>query len=136
ISRAAQDEFAFLSQEKYAKAEAEGRFNEERVAVEISLGKGKTELFEKDEHPRQTPLENLGTLKPAFKKDGTVTAANASGVNDGAAIMILASATAVKKYGLKPMAKIKSMAVAGVDPAIMGIGPVPASRKALERAGL
>src|SRR5690606_428420 len=107
-----------------------------RVAVEISLGKGKTELFEKDEHPRQTPLENLGTLKPAFKKDGTVTAANASGVNDGAAIMILASATAVKKYGLKPMAKIKSMAVAGVDPAIMGIGPVPASRKALERAGL
>ena len=89
-----------------------------------------------DEHPRQTSLEKLAALKPAFVKEGTVTAGNSSGINDGAAAMLLASEEAVKKYGLTPMAKIISMAVAGVDPAIMGIGPVPATKKALERAGL
>jgi acetyl-CoA acetyltransferase family protein len=89
-----------------------------------------------DEHPRQTSLEKLASLKSAFVKEGTVTAGNSSGINDGAAAMLLASEEAVKKYELKPIAKIVSMAVAGVDPAIMGIGPVPATKKALERAGL
>ena len=89
-----------------------------------------------DEHPRETSLEKLSALKPAFIKDGTVTAGNSSGINDGAAAMLLASEEAVKKYGLKPLAKIIAMAVAGVDPAIMGIGPVPATQKALQRAGL
>ena len=98
---------------------------------------GKEEiLFEKDEHPRLSPIEKLAALKPAFIKDGTVTAGNSSGINDGAAAMLLASEAAVKKYNLKPIAKIVSMAVAGVDPAIMGIGPVPATQKALLRAGL
>lgn len=136
ISREEQDQFAYRSQEKYKNAEESGKFVEEILPVTIDLGKGKTMLFEKDEHPRYSTLEQLAALKQAFKKDGTVTAANASGVNDGAAAMILASAEAVEKYGLKPIAKIKSMAVAGVDPAIMGIGPVPASEKALQRAGL
>jgi acetyl-CoA C-acetyltransferase len=93
-------------------------------------------MIDVDEHPRETSLEKLSMLKPAFIKDGTVTAGNSSGINDGAAAMLLASETAVKKYGLKPLAKIRSMAVAGVDPAIMGIGPVPATQKALQRAGL
>jgi acetyl-CoA C-acetyltransferase len=92
--------------------------------------------FEKDEHPRLSGLDKLAQLKPAFAKDGTVTAGNSSGINDGAAAMLLASESAVKKYGLQPIAKIVSMAVAGVDPAIMGIGPVPATKKALERSGL
>jgi len=92
--------------------------------------------FSKDEHPRETSLEKLSRLKPAFIKDGTVTAGNSSGINDGAAAMLLASEEAVTKYNLQPMAFIRSMAVAGVDPAIMGIGPVPASQKALQRAGL
>jgi acetyl-CoA C-acetyltransferase len=91
---------------------------------------------ENDEHPRQTTLEQLAALKPAFTKDGTVTAGNAAGINDGAASMLLASEGALKKYGLVPMARVVSMAVAGVDPAIMGIGPVPATKKALIRAGL
>ncbi len=93
-------------------------------------------MFEKDEHPRLTPLEKLSELKPAFTKTGTVTAANSSGVNDGAAAMLLASEEAVKKYDLQPIAMIKSMAIAGVEPEIMGIGPVLATRKALQRAGL
>ncbi|MEO7049950.1 MAG: thiolase family protein, partial [Ferruginibacter sp.] len=92
--------------------------------------------FENDEHPRLSSLEKLGQLRPAFIKDGTVTAANSSGINDGAAAMLLASEAALKKYNLKPLAKITSMAVAGVEPAIMGIGPVPATQKALKRAGL
>jgi acetyl-CoA C-acetyltransferase len=136
IARDAQDLFAFNSQEKYFAAHAAGKFKDELIPVTIDLGKGKTKVFVTDEHPRQTTLEQLAALKPAFKKDGTVTAGNASGVNDGAAAILLASEEAVKKYGLKPMAKIKSMAVAGVDPSIMGIGPVPASQKAMKRAGL
>jgi acetyl-CoA acetyltransferase family protein len=97
---------------------------------------GNKKLIDTDEHPRKTSLEKLSSLKPAFIKDGTVTAGNSSGLNDGAAAMLLASEDAVKKYGLKPIAKIIAMAVAGVDPAIMGIGPVPATQKALKRASL
>jgi len=136
ISREAQDEFAYHSQLKYEAAHAANRFADELIAVEIDLGKGKKQVFDKDEHPRLTPIEKLAELKPAFTKDGTVTAANASGVNDGAAAMLVASDEAVKKYDLQPMAIVKSMAIAGVDPSVMGIGPVPATRKALQRAGL
>ncbi|MBL0357294.1 MAG: acetyl-CoA C-acyltransferase [Chitinophagaceae bacterium] len=135
ISRHAQDEFALASQNKYATAYADNKFADEILPVRVQVGK---DIFDvdKDEHPRTTTLEKLAQLKPAFIKDGTVTAGNSSGINDGAAAMLLASETAVKKYGLKPMAKIVSMAVAGVDPAVMGIGPVPAVTKALQRAGL
>lgn len=136
ITRDEQDQFAYNSQEKYFAAHASGKFSEEIVPVTVDLGKGKSFVFDTDEHPRETTLEKLASLKPAFKKDGTVTAGNASGVNDGAAALLLASEQAVKKYGLKPMAKVKAMAIAGVDPAIMGVGPVPASLKALSRAGL
>jgi 3-oxoadipyl-CoA thiolase len=136
ISREEQDRFAFDSQEKYFAANEAGKFKQEIVPVTVDLGKGKTFIFDTDEHPRQSPLEKLASLKPAFRKGGTVTAANSSGVNDGAAALIIASEEAVKKYNLKPMAKVVSMAIAGVDPAIMGVGPVPASQKALKRAGL
>lgn len=135
ISRHAQDEFALESQDKYARANAENKFADEIMPVQVQVGKDVFD-FDKDEHPRTTSMEKLAQLKPAFIKDGTVTAGNSSGINDGAAAMLLASETAVKKYGLVPMAKIKSMAVAGVGPAIMGIGPVPATAKALKRAGL
>ena len=135
VSRAEQDEFAVASQLKYDAANNAGKFKEEITGVKIMQGKAEI-LFEKDEHPRLSPVEKLATLKPAFIKDGTVTAGNSSGINDGAAAMLLASEAAVKKYNLKPIAKIVSMAVAGVDPAIMGIGPVPATQKALLRAGL
>ena len=135
ISRHAQDEFAMRSQQKYADALKENKFKDEIIPVQVQLGKEVFE-FEQDEHPRLSSLEKLAQLKPAFIKDGTVTAGNSSGINDGAAAMLLASETAVKKFGLKPIAKIKSMAVAGVEPAVMGIGPVPASNKALKRAGL
>lgn len=136
INRAEQDEFAFKSQEKYQKAHADGKFENELVPINIKQKKGDDIIVTKDEHPRLSPLEKLAQLKPAFKKEGTVTAGNSSGINDGASILLLASEKAVKKYNLKPMAQIVSMAVAGVDPAIMGIGPVPATTKALERAGL
>ncbi len=135
ISRHAQDEFAFASQQKYEKALAENKWADEITPVQVQVGKDVFD-FEKDEHPRLSSIEKLGMLKAAFAKDGTVTAGNSSGINDGAAAMLLASEGAVKKYGLQPMAKIVSMAVAGVDPAIMGIGPVPATKKALQRAGL
>jgi acetyl-CoA C-acetyltransferase len=135
ISREAQDQFAFNSQEKYFNAEEAGIWNDEIVAVEM-LEDRMVSWFNKDEHPRKTSLEKLATLKPAFIKDGTVTAGNASGINDGAAAVLLASEEAVKLFNLQPIARISSMAVAGVDPAIMGIGPVPASQKALKRAGL
>ncbi len=135
ISRQEQDEFAFSSQQKYAAAKTANKWDDEIAAVEIN-SKGLISWIVNDEHPRDTTLEKLATLKPAFIKDGTVTAGNSSGINDGAAAMLLASEEAVKKYNLAPVAKIVSMAVAGVDPSIMGIGPVPATRKALERAGL
>jgi 3-oxoadipyl-CoA thiolase len=136
ISRQAQDEFAYQSQLKYEAAHQANRFNDEIIPVEIVMGKGKTHLVDKDEHPRLSPLEKLAELKPAFVKEGTVTAGNSSGVNDGAAAMLLASEDAVRKYDLQPMAVVHSMAIAGVDPRIMGIGPVPATRKALERGKL
>jgi len=135
IGRQEQDEFAFASQQKYAAAKAANKWDDEIAAVEINK-KGLISWVVDDEHPRETSLEKLGTLKPAFIKEGTVTAGNSSGINDGSAAMLLASEDAVKKYGLKPLAKVTSMAVAGVDPAIMGIGPVPATQKALQRAGL
>ncbi len=136
ISRHAQDEFAFDSQQKYFAALASGKWKDEIIPVEITPNKTDKIIFDTDEHPRKTSLEKLSQLKPAFIKDGTVTAGNSSGINDGAAILLLANEAAVKKYSFKPMAKVISMAVAGVDPAIMGIGPVPATKKALKRAGL
>lgn len=136
ISREDQDTFAVGSQEKYEAAFKAQRFDNELIPVHIPQRKGEDIIVLKDEHPRLTPLEQLAKLKPAFKQDGTVTAANASGINDGAAVLLLASEEAVKKYNLKPIAKIKAMAIAGVEPAIMGIGPVPATKKALQRAGL
>lgn len=134
ISRHAQDEFAFESQQKYFDALDKGKWKDEIVPVET--GSKEKIVFERDEHPRQTSMEKLATLKPAFVKDGTVTAGNSSGINDGAAAMLLASEEAVKKYNLKPIAKIIGMAVAGVDPSYMGMGPVPATLKALQRAGI
>lgn len=136
ISRAAQDAFAVNSQEKYQAAHEAQQFADELVSYTVSLGKGKTLHFDKDEHPRLSTLEALGTLKPAFKKEGSVTAGNSSGINDGASALLLVNKEALAQYELKAMAKIKSMAIAGVDPSVMGIGPVPAVRKALQRAGL
>ena len=135
ISRQEQDEFALSSQQKYFAAKAADIWADEIAAVEINY-KGLISWVVNDEHPRETSLEKLSALKPAFIKEGTVTAGNSSGINDGAAAMLLASEEAVKKYGLKPLAKIRAMAVAGVDPSVMGIGPVPATQKALQRAGL
>ena len=137
ISREDQDKFALNSQQKAAKAQAEGRFDLETVSVEIPQRKKDPIIFSKDEFIKaNSSLEVLGKLRTAFKKDGTVTAGNASGLNDGAAAMLLASEDAVKKYNLKPTAKIVSSAVVGVEPRIMGIGPVKASEKALAKAGL
>jgi 3-oxoadipyl-CoA thiolase len=135
ISREDQDLFALQSQEKYFAAKNENRWEDEITAVEV-YNNGLVSWVVIDEHPRQTSLEKLASLKPAFAKEGTVTAGNSSGINDGAAAMLLASEDAVKKYDLQPLAKIVSMAVAGVDPSIMGIGPVPATQKALKRANL
>ena len=135
ISRLEQDQFGLASQQKYFKAETSNRFAEERVALSVTKGK-EVINFNKDEYPRETTLEKLGALKPAFREGGTVTAGNSSGINDGAAAALVASEDAVKKFKLKPMARIVSIAVAGVDPATMGIGPVPATQKALLRAGL
>jgi len=135
ISRHAQDEFAMSSQQKYAKAHKENRFKDEIIPVRVQVGKDSFDV-EQDEHPRLTGLDKLAMLKPAFIKDGTVTAGNSSGINDGASAMLLANETAVKKFELTPIAIVKSMAVAGVEPAVMGIGPVPATQKVLKRAGI
>ncbi len=136
ISREDQDAFALASQQKYDAAHKANKFKEEILPVNIPQRKGDDIIFIKDEHPRLSPIDKLAELKPAFKKDGTVTAGNASGINDGAAMLLIANEDAVEKYNLKPIAKVKAMAIAGVEPAVMGIGPVPATRKALERAGL
>jgi 3-oxoadipyl-CoA thiolase len=136
IDRTTQDQFALSSQEKYFAALEKDLWKNEIAGVEIFGGKDEKVFFTTDEHPRKTSMEKLAALKPAFDVNGTVTAGNASGINDGAASVLLASEEAVEKYKLKPMARIVSMAVAGVDPSIMGIGPVPATRKALQRAGL
>jgi 3-oxoadipyl-CoA thiolase len=135
ISREMQDMFAFQSQQKYFAAQKAGKWEDEMAAIEMINDRLIT-WFAQDEHPRETTLEKLASLKPAFTKDGTVTAGNSSGINDGAAAMLIASEEAVKQFNLEPVARIVSMAVAGVDPSIMGIGPVPATRKALQRAGL
>ncbi len=132
ISRADQDAFALRSQQRAAKAARSGYFADEIVPVEVA-GRKETVKVDKDEHPRETSLEQLAKLKTPFRKDGTVTAGNASGVNDGAAAMIVASEAAVKAHGLTPRARILGMASAAVPPRIMGIGPVPASRKLMAR---
>ena len=137
ISREDQDKFALASQLKAAKATENGRLAQEIMPVEIPQRKADPIVFSKDEFIRaNSTIEGLQKLKPAFKKDGTVTAGNASGLNDGAAALIIASKEALEKYNLKPLAKIVSSAVAGVEPKIMGIGPVPATKNALEKAGL
>ena len=136
ITREMQDELALASQQKAAAAIKAGKFKDEIVPVEVKQKK-KTFLFDTDEHPREgTTLETLAGLRPAFKKDGTVTAGNASGINDAGACMILASEDFVKAHGLKPMAKIRSYGSVGCDPSIMGIGPIESTRQALARAGL
>ena len=135
ISREEQDVFAVASQNKAEAAQKAGRFNDEIVPFTISTRKGDV-VMDKDEYVRAgTTLESLSKLKAAFTKDGTVTAGNASGINDGAAALVLMSAEEANRRGLTPMARIVSWATAGVDPAVMGSGPIPASRKALERAG-
>ena len=137
IEREAQDKFSVWSQEKAARAIASGRFKEEIVPVVIPQKKKDPIIFDQDEFSRpETTLESLTGLRPAFKKDGSVTAGNASGLNDGAAALLLASGEAVAKHNFKPLAKIVGAAVAGVEPRIMGIGPVYAIRKVLERSGL
>lgn len=137
ISREDQDKFALASQLKATKAQENGRLAEEIMDVVIPKRKGDPIVFSKDEFVRpNSTIEGLQKLRPAFKKDGSVTAGNASGLNDGAAAVFVASGEAVEKYGLKPMARIVSSAVTGVEPRIMGIGPVTATQKALERAGL
>ncbi len=135
ISREAQDVFALQSQQKYIAALNACKWKDEIIPVEIAENK-ELSVFTQDEHPRETTLEKLAGLKPAFAKDGTVTAGNSSGINDGAAAMLLASEEAMQQFNLQPLARVVSMGVAGVDPSIMGIGPVPASAKALQRAGL
>lgn len=136
ISREEQDEFAHGSQLKYDAAHKAGKFQSELISVSIPQRKADDIVFDKDEHPRLSSVEKLASLKPAFKKNGTVTAGNASGVNDGSAAALVVSEATMKKYNLKPIARVVSMAVAGVTPDCMGIGPVPATQKALKRAGL
>ena len=136
IPREAQDKFALESQLKYAEALKAGKWISEIIPVAITPNRQEQVIVSTDEPPRATSLEKLGALKPAFTKDGSVTAGNSSGINDGASALLLASEAAVKRYGLSPIARVVSSASAGVDPAIMGIGPVPATRKALDRAGI
>ena len=137
VTRADQDAFALRSQQRAGKAIASGYFAEEIVAVAAPGGKGEPIMVDKDEHPRpETTLEGLAKLRTPFRNPGTVTAGNASGVNDGAAAMIIASEAAVKRHGLKPRARVLGAASAGVPPRIMGIGPVPATRKLMERQKL
>jgi len=137
ITREEQDRYALMSQQRAARAIQEGRFRDEIVPVVIPQPSGEPLVVDRDEHPRpDTTLEALSKLRPAFRKGGTVTAGNSSGINDGAAALLLAEANTARQLGLRPMARIVASAVAGVDPAVMGIGPVPAVRKALARAGL
>jgi 3-oxoadipyl-CoA thiolase len=136
ITREEQDAFAHQSQVKYQAAHEAGKFNDEMVPVEIDKGKGVRAYFEKDEHPRLSSVEELAKLKPAFVQNGTVTAGNSSGINDGAAATLIVNEATVKKYNLKPLARIAAVAAAGVEPAYMGVGPVPATLKALKRAGI
>lgn len=136
VTRLQQDEFSHQTQLKYQAAHEAGRFANELAPVIIPQRKGDAIVFDKDEHPRLSSVEKLGTLKPAFRANGTVTAGNSSGINDGAAALLIVGEQAVKDMNLKPMARVVSMAATGVHPDIMGIGPVSATRKALQRAGL
>ncbi len=136
IARADQDAYALRSQQRYAKARAEGFFAQEIVPVTIAQKKGEPLVIGDDEHPRETTLDALAKLKPIVRDDGTVTAGNASGVNDGASALLLASEAGVKAHGLKPRGRVLAMATAGVPPRIMGIGPAPAMRKVLAKTGL
>ena len=137
VSRADQDAFAAESQRRAAQAIADGRFSEEIVAVSIPQKKGDPLRFDTDEYPRAgTTVDTLSALKPAFKKEGTVTAGNASGINDGAAATVIATAKKATQTGTKPLARILGYVSTGVDPAVMGIGPIPAVRKVLDRTGL
>jgi 3-oxoadipyl-CoA thiolase len=136
VSRIDQDAFAYRSQKRAARAQAAGFFAEEIVPVAVAKGRSETMQIDRDEHPRETSMEALAKLKTPFRNGGTVTAGNASGVNDGAAAMIIASEAAVKRHKLTPRARVLGMATAGVEPRIMGIGPVPAVQKLLARLGL
>lgn len=136
VSREAQDEFAHHTQVKYQKANEASRFKNELVSVEIPQKKSTSIIFDEDEHPRLSSVEKLAGLSPAFKKGGTVTAGNSSGINDGAAASLIVNEATLKAFNLKPMARVVSMAIAGVSPDYMGVGPIPASQKALKRAGL
>ena len=137
LSRERQDAFALLSHQRAVAAIEGGRFDDQIVPVEVPQRKGEPVVVTRDEHPRaDTSMEALAKLRPAFREGGSVTAGNASGINDGAAATLVVEAGRARELGLKPLARIVSTAVAGVDPAIMGVGPVPATRKALERAGL
>ncbi|MCB0738020.1 MAG: acetyl-CoA C-acyltransferase [Bacteroidetes bacterium] len=136
ISREAQDRFAYESQVKYQNAHEAGKFADELLPVNIPQYKKDPIVFDKDEHPRLSPPEILAKLQPAFKANGTVTAGNSSGINDGAAVLLMVSEKVVMENNLQPIARVVSSAAAGVDPAIMGIVPVPATHKALKRAGL
>jgi acetyl-CoA acyltransferase len=136
IARPDQDAYALRSQQRYAKARAEGFFTHEIVPVTIAQKKGEPVVVRDDEHPRETTLDALAKLKPIVRDDGTVTAGNAAGVNDGASALLLASEAAVKAHGLKPKGRVLAMATAGVAPRIMGIGPAPAMRKVLAKTGL
>jgi acetyl-CoA acetyltransferase family protein len=136
ISRADQDAFALRSQQRTAAAQEAGRFRDELIPVRIPQKKGEEIVFAQDEHPRATSLEALAKLKGVVRPDGTVTAGNASGVNDGACAVLLANEASAAKYGLTPRARVVAMATAGVAPRIMGFGPAPAVRKVLAKAGL
>lgn len=136
ITREDQDAFALRSQQRVAAAQAAGGFDDEILPVSIAQRKGDPVVFSRDEHPRPTTLEALAKLPTPFREGGSVTAGNASGVNDGAAAALVASEAAVKRFGLTPMARITGLATAGVEPAIMGMGPVPASQKLMARLGL
>jgi acetyl-CoA C-acetyltransferase len=136
VTREDQDAFAYESQKRALAARDSGRFKDEIVPVVIPQRKGDPVVFEVDEHMKDTTVEKLAKLKPAFKKDGTVTAGNASGINDGASCVLVMSKEKAEELGVKPLCTIVSFASAGVDPSIMGIGPIPASKKALEKAGL
>jgi 3-oxoadipyl-CoA thiolase len=135
ITREEQDQFGLTSQQKYFAAHKAKKFKNELISVSVKKGKEEIE-FSTDEYPRETSIEKLAALKPAFKENGSVTAGNSSGINDGAAASLIVSEEFLKKLNVKPLARVVSMAVAGVDPAYMGVGPVPATKKALQRAGL
>jgi len=137
VSRERQDAFALRSHERAVAAIESGRFDDQIVPVEVPQRKGDAIVVSRDEHPRaDTSMDALAKLRPAFREGGSVTAGNSSGINDGAAAVLVVEAERARELGLKPMARIVSTAVAGVDPAVMGVGPVPATRKALARAGL